>query len=147
MRNFRTLSLISNVTKMLTIIIGKRISKKIEARIVNYQYGFRNNKITREAILDLRIILEKQIERQKIPYMAFVDLEKAVHRINLTSVFKILEEAKIDIKDRRILYKIYEEQEAIININLTSTIIKIKRGVRQGCPFSPALFNLYIKKQ
>jgi len=49
--------------------------------------------------------------------MAFVDLEKTFDSINWTSLFTILEETEINFKDRRILYKIYEEQEAIININ------------------------------
>lgn len=48
--NCRTLSLISHIAKLLTIIISKRISKKIEARISNDQYGFQKNKGTREAI-------------------------------------------------------------------------------------------------
>jgi len=63
--NFRTLSLISHTAKLLTIIISKTISKRIDARLTNDQYGFRKNKETREAILGLKIILEKQIERQK----------------------------------------------------------------------------------
>jgi len=48
------------------------IRKRIEARISNDQYGFLKNKGTREAILGVRVILEKQIERQKTTYMAFV---------------------------------------------------------------------------
>ncbi|VVC41307.1 Reverse transcriptase domain [Cinara cedri] len=144
--NFRTLSLISHVAKLLAIIVSKQISKRIEARLENDQYGFRKNKGTREAILGLRVILEKQIERQKITYMAFVDLEKAFDSINWTSLFKILEETEIDFKGRRILYKIYEEQETIININTTTVTAKIQKGVRQGCPLSPAIFNVFIEK-
>ncbi|KAL4131689.1 hypothetical protein QTP88_008968 [Uroleucon formosanum] len=144
--NFRTLSLISHAAKLLAIIVSKRINKGIEARLANDQYGFRKNKGTREVILGLRVILEKQIERQKITYMAFVDLEKAFDSINWTSILKILEETKIDFKDRRILYKIYEEQETIININTTTVTAKIQKGVRQRCPLSPALFNVFIEK-
>ncbi|KAL4152683.1 hypothetical protein QTP88_000516 [Uroleucon formosanum] len=144
--NFRTLSLISHAAKLLTIIVSKRISKRIEVRLDNDQYGFRKNKGTREAILGLRVILEKQIERQKITYMAFIDLEKAFDSINWTSLFKILEETEIDFKDRRILYKIYEEQETTININTTTVTARIQKGVRQECPLSPALFNVFIEK-
>ncbi|XP_050421358.1 uncharacterized protein LOC126833839 [Adelges cooleyi] len=82
--NFRTLSLISHAAKLLAIIVSKRISKRIEARLANDQYGFRKNKGTREAILGLRVIIEKQIERQKITYMAFVDLEKAFDSLKWT---------------------------------------------------------------
>ena len=53
-KNFRTLSLISHAAKLLAIIVSKRINKKIEGRLANDQYGFRKNKGTSKAILDLR---------------------------------------------------------------------------------------------
>lgn len=51
--NFRTLSLILHASKFLTIIISRRIGNIIEEQIDYYQYGFRKNKDTREAILSL----------------------------------------------------------------------------------------------
>lgn len=54
--------------------------KKKKARLAKYQYGFRKNKGIREVTLDLRILLEKYIEIQKITYIAFVDLEKTFDR-------------------------------------------------------------------
>jgi len=123
----RTLSLISYTVKLLTIIISKRISKRIEASIANNQYGFRKNKGTRDTILGLRKTHEKHIVKQKIIYMDFVDLEKAFDRIKWISLFKILEKTKIDSKNRRILYKMYDEQEALINIILTTITTRIQK--------------------
>ncbi|VVC24954.1 Reverse transcriptase domain [Cinara cedri] len=104
------------------------ISTNIEARLANDQYGFRKNEGTREAISGLRIILEKQIERQKITHMAFVDLEKTFDSINWACLFKILEESEIDFRDRCILHKLYEEQKVIININSTISTAKVQKG-------------------
>ncbi|KAF0772498.1 Reverse transcriptase domain-containing protein, partial [Aphis craccivora] len=59
-----------------------RISRRIDASLSNDQNGFYKRKGTRETILVLRIIFEKQIERQQITYTAFVDLEKAFDSIN-----------------------------------------------------------------
>lgn len=56
-----------------------------------------------------------------------------------------MEETKIDFKGRRILYKIYEEQETIININATTVTARIQKGVRQGCPLLSAVFNIFIE--
>lgn len=40
----------------------------------------------------------------------------------------------------------YEKNEVIINFNSPSIIAKVWRSVREVCPLSPTLFNLYIKK-
>lgn len=45
----------------------------------------------------------KQIQKQTISYMAFVDLGKMYVSINWTSLFKIFEEVEIDFKDKCIL--------------------------------------------
>lgn len=66
--NFRALLLVLRLlhtAKLLTIIIDKKINKKIEARIMNDQYDLQKNTRTREAILDLKITIKKQIERHK----------------------------------------------------------------------------------
>lgn len=41
------------------------------------QHGFRKQKSTKEAILGLPVIIEKQIKKNKIAYLYFLDLEKA----------------------------------------------------------------------
>lgn len=56
----------SHTAKLLKIIISKRISKRIDA--IGYQYSFWKNKGTREAILGMKIILEKQIETKNYLY-------------------------------------------------------------------------------
>jgi len=59
---YRTLSLISHASKILTKIVHKRIEKKIEDNLTEDQFGFRKNKGTRETILCLRLIIEKYSE-------------------------------------------------------------------------------------
>jgi len=55
----RTISLITHASKVLTKIIHKRIETKIYDNLEEDQFGFRKNMGTREAILCLRIIMEK----------------------------------------------------------------------------------------
>lgn len=49
--------------------------------------------------------------------MVFVDLEKAFDNANWKILFNIMNNARIDIKDRIILYTIYKNQKAEIKIN------------------------------
>jgi|UniRef100_A0A2S2QUQ4 hypothetical protein len=56
---FRTISLMAHAAKILIKIICTRIMNIVEKEISGDQFGFRKNKSTREAILRLRILLEK----------------------------------------------------------------------------------------
>ncbi|VVC30385.1 Endonuclease/exonuclease/phosphatase,Reverse transcriptase domain [Cinara cedri] len=116
---YRTISLLTHVSKILTIIILRRMEYTIEAILSEDQFGFRKNMGTREAILALRIIIEKRIRKDKPTYIAFVDIEKAFDNVNWAIMFKILKRAG----------------EA-----------RIRKGVRQDCNLSPSIFNAYIQE-
>ena len=61
-------------------------------------------------------------------------------------MFKILKQAGIKFKERRLIYNLYQNQMAIINIGDEEREAKIKKDVRQGCVLSPMIFNLYIEE-
>lgn len=79
---FRTISLLSHASKILTKIIFQRIESKIEQSLTEDQFGFRKNRGTREAILALGIIIQKRIRKNKQTFIAFVDIEKAFDNVN-----------------------------------------------------------------
>src|SRR5436190_16121652 len=92
--NYRTISLLSHASKILTRIIYRRIEKIAEEMLSDDQFGFRNNRGTREAILALRTIIEERIKISKPIYMAFVDLEKAFDNVDWKKMFQILKKKR-----------------------------------------------------
>ena len=53
----------------------------------------------------------------------------------------------IDWRDRRLIGNLYIGQKVRIRIDGEySETGKVSRGVRQGCPLSPLLFNIYIEE-
>ena len=54
----------------------------------------------------------------------------------------------IDTEDLQLIYKLYAQQRANIIVEGESTkrTCAIERGVRQGCPLSPRLFNVYAEE-
>ena len=144
---FRTISLMSHITKLLLKIIQQRIATRIDQEISELQSGFRKGSGTREGIFKLRTICERTIAMQKDVYICFIDYTKAFDRVNHTKMIECLSEIGVDDKDLQIITKLYWEQAAVVKTdNGISKEFKIKNGVRQGCVLSPSLFNLYTEK-
>ena len=110
------------------------------------QFGFRENKGTRNAIFVIRSITERNIQMQQDVYAALIDYEEAFDRVKRIEIMKDLQEMGINGKDMRVLKNLYWEQMATISIDdELSGWTCIKRGVRQGCVISPDLFSLFAE--
>lgn len=143
---FRTLSLISQASKIILKIIQNRLRPIVEKQLGPDQYGFRQNKGTREAILALRLVADRRLELNLDTHIAFIDLEKAFDKVDWKMMMEILSAAGVDYRDRKIIYELYRNQETVIEIGEEKGKAKIRQGVRQGCPLSPLIFNLFIEQ-
>ena len=141
---YRTISLMSQLTKVLLRIIMARMSKSLRPEISQLQFGFVPDKSTRNAIFTLSMLAERCIEMQKDLYLCFIDYSKAFDKVRHEKRFNILEHLDIDGKDLRVIRNLYWDQIAAVRIGgELSEYTLIKRGVRQGCVMSPDLFNIY----
>ena len=141
---YRTISLMSHLTKVLLRIIMARIRKSLRPEISQLQFGFVPDKSTRNAIFTLSMLAERCIEMQKDLYLCFIDYSKAFDKVRHEKLFNILEHLDIDGKDLRVIRNLYWDQSAAVRIGgELSEYTLIKRGVRQGCVMSPDLFNIY----
>ena len=80
---YRTISLISHVMKLMSRIVLNRNSDRFEEEIRDSQSGFRPHKGTREGIFDIPTIIERYPEALKPVYICFIDCEKAFDRVFL----------------------------------------------------------------
>ena len=71
---YRTISLISHVTKLLLKVIEQRIVKKIDNEVSRLQSGFRTGSGTRKCIFNLRTVCEQAIDLGKDVYNMFYRL-------------------------------------------------------------------------
>ncbi|GFO19544.1 endonuclease-reverse transcriptase [Plakobranchus ocellatus] len=143
----RTISLITHFTKILLRILMHRMRKSIRPEISPKQFGFMPDKVTRNAIFTLSMLMEGCIEMQKDLHLCFIDYSKAFDKVRHVELFRMLEKLDIDGKDLRVIRNLYMywDQTASVRIEVEHSDFKpIKRGVRQGCVMSPDLFNVYI---
>jgi len=91
-------------------------------------------------------IIEKHREFNIPPYIAFIDFKKAFDSEDRDKLWTVMSSKGIPTHLITIIQTIYMEN--IIRINAGNWISEdsgvITQGVRQGCPLSPVLFNLYL---
>lgn len=143
----RTISIMSQLGKIILCVIRNRNRQKIDNYVSEEQYGFRKGKGTVNAIFNLRMITERTVEMQKDIYMCFVDFEKAFDMVRHEDLIRMLQGIGLDDKDIRLISNLYWDQKAAVKIdNVKTEWVEIRRGVRQGCVLSPDLFSLYGQK-
>ena len=89
---------------------------------------------------------KKQESSRKKIYVCFVDYAKAFDCVDHKKLWKILQEMEIPDHLTSLLRNLYAGQEATIRTGHgTTDWFQIGKGVRQGCIWSPSLFNLYAE--
>ena len=82
--------------KLIFRIIIARADSKIESEVSGNQSGFCPGKGTREGIFNLRTIIERYLEVQKIVYICFMDYAKAFDTVYHEAIMDSLEMIGMD---------------------------------------------------
>ena len=145
--NYRGISLINNGIKLISKIIAKRISNYglDHGFIRPEQFGFRNKEECVSLYISLREICQRRKFANQETYLAFLDLKKAYDSVPIGNILNKLYRLGIRGKCFQFIKNLYLSSKANVKIdNEYSKSFKIMKGVRQGCPLSPILFNLFI---
>ena len=145
--NYRGLAIGSNVAKFYTRCLNYKLKKFVELNNIlsPYQFGFRDDFRTVDAIFCLRSIICQYKSKNKPVYACFVDFSKAFDCINRVALAYKL--GKIGIKGTmlQLITNMYNHCEYIIKSGGEfSSPINSSLGVKQGCNLSPLLFNIFI---
>ena len=143
--NWRGITLLSTVCKVMGRIILGRMQKAIDTKIRREQAGFRKNRGCRDQIFVLRNIIEQCYEWNSCLYLTFVDFEKAFDSIYRQKMWDILEAYGVPNKIRSIIKDLYEDNQcSVVCDGKLSPWFEVKSGVRQGCMLSPMLFLITL---
>ena len=90
--------------------------------------------------------LKKQESFQKNIYVCFIDYTTAFDCVDHNKLWKILKEMGILDRLTCLLRNLYAGQNVTVRTGHgTTDWFQIRKGVHQGCIFSPCLFNLYTE--
>ena len=146
--NYRPISLVSNIGKILEKIVNKRILKFLHKTnfFFKNQFGFRKNRSTEQATSLLSNMITKSLENNNYVLNIFCDMSKAFDCIEIPILLDKLNHYGVRgiplawIED----YLSGRSQKVQLGNVLSETICFLNHGTAQGSILGPLLFLIYI---
>jgi len=144
--NYRGVTLTSTAYKIYANIVNERIIKELDENEgwSRSQAGFRRGRGTIENVKVLKYLVGKRIGRGKKVWAFFLDLKAAFNRLDGEVLWQMMRKRGINEGLIGRVRQIYAETRCRVRIGeVVSREFWVEKGVRQGCPLSPTLFNIY----
>jgi hypothetical protein len=147
-KNYRPITIIPVMAKLFSSILYNRIQQQREEILDEEQYGFRRGRGCSDAVHIIREVVEKSAEWGEELWIAALDVEKALDRVHHSCLFDALLDGGIDTAAIAAMRRLYLDMQAYVVLwpGAQSRAFRVERGVRQGVPLSPLLFNLVLNQ-
>ena len=144
--NYRGISLISLITKLINRMIINWIRPKIDPLLRGNQNGFRPGWSTAAQVLALRRIIEGIKKRYLPVVMIFIDFYKAFDSINHQTMYTVLAAYGIPKRLLNSIMQIYTNIKAKVkSLDGDAEYFEKFAGVLQGVTLAPFLFVLVLE--
>jgi hypothetical protein len=114
--------------------------------ISEMQNGFRKHRACTQKIRQLVTMCELSKTTNQPLHVLYIDLRKAFDSVEFASLLLTLKRLGFDEKFVQLIEHMYQDNTTqIITPHGDTDKIKVQRGVKQGCPLSPVLFQLVLE--
>lgn len=148
-KNYRGISVLDASYKIMTHIMNERLKEWVskEEILGESQASFRGGRGTRDQIFTLKTMIGRRLrEKGGKLFVAFIDFRAAFDRVDRNLLIDKLEKKGIQGKMLGMIEKMYSNtKNEIITGKGKTEGFGIGKGVRQGCPMSPMLFNIFTE--
>jgi hypothetical protein len=140
--NWRPITISSIIIRLFHRIIAKRL-EKIE--LSGNQRGFTKVDGCFANNISMQAIIKEHRKNIKPLCIVSLDLSKAFDTVSHKSIIRALKRVNLDQKTINYLINNYENTTTRVTCGQTTTgRIEFKRGVKQGDPISPIIFNILL---
>ena len=145
--NYRPISLLSNLNKILEKLMYSRLYNFLSTHNVfyNLQFGFRSKHSTNHALLDIVEQVKISLDNKKFACGIFVDFQKAFDTVNHDILISKLNTYGVrGIANDWLRSYLSNRSQFVSILGYESTTFPQPHGVPQGSVLGPLLFLLYI---
>ena len=133
--NYRPISLLNGLYKIIASVLQIRISTAIDKYIQETQYGFRKGRSTTQALFIARRSQDLAEQTKDGTAMVFLDWGKAFDKIDQKRMVRALERSNVPPQIIKMIKAIYAEPTFRVKTrDETSEEKRQNSGIRQGCP-------------
>ncbi|XP_043583227.1 golgin subfamily A member 6-like protein 22 [Bombus pyrosoma] len=145
-KSYRGITLMDTAYKIYAGILDERLKAEVETKLEERQFGFRKGRGVTDAVFVISHIIDKQLSRERGKLFAcFADLRAAFDRLNREKLEEKMKKMGVSENLTRRIKELYSETKNVVRVkNRNTEAFWTVRGVRQGCPLSPTLFNIYV---
>ena len=145
-QNYRPISILSITYKLFSRLLLGRVKPFLEKVQTVDQAGFRAGYSCSDHLFCLSQLQEKSREWQQDVWVVAVDYTKAFDTVSHSRLFEALHAQGLPSAYVELLQSLYSNQSATVRTDCESRRFQISRGVRQGDPISPILFNAALEE-